>query len=111
MTVKFYTDKPSNLLAKFKEKIEIGNKKGGISGWTLKNGSFFHASSELKDAKLSAKIVTDAKYPHIEFHVIRSGESLVSIFSYKELHGNLIATFIEHFSSDFSSASIVSKMK
>ncbi|MEN5153731.1 hypothetical protein [Stenotrophomonas muris] len=109
MTVKFFTDKPSALLAKFKAKIEIGNGAGGISSWTFKDGAFYHKADELIDgAKVVAVALPSDKYPHLQFNVNRIGDKNVSTHCYTELHGNLIATFIKHFSKDFTSAGVLS---
>lgn len=112
MTVQFYTSDPAALLAKFKEKIKLGNKEGGISTWKFKDGDFYHVADQLIDgAKVNPNIITTGKSPSLEFRIHQIGDKSISVYCYKELHGNLVATFIEHFSQDFTSASVESAMR
>jgi hypothetical protein len=78
----------------------------------FKDGGFYHEADQLFDgAKVNPKVITDGKTPSLEFNINQIGDKTVSVYCYKELHGNIIATFIEHFSQDFTSASVESAMR
>lgn len=104
----FYTQSPEALLRAFKEKVALGNDEGGISTWTIdKDGHFIHSSPQLKDISyVSAKVINDGEEKNLRFSVYwRQGTTVKEQkYCYKELSGNLLATFVDHFSSQFTKA-------
>lgn len=111
MALKFYTKSPDALLNNFKAAIKKGNSDGGISTWFSKPGGFGHSSQQLKGKGLmKASVNTETDHPHLAFTCVKDDGDF-SNYAYRELHGNLLSTFIEHFSSQFTSANYIDRRK
>ncbi|WP_075677761.1 hypothetical protein [Stenotrophomonas sp. TD3] len=104
----FYSTSPDALLHAFKEKVALGNKEGGIATWTMdKDGDFIHSSPQLKDLGYARPtVVNDGKEKCLRFAIFWRNETTAKEqkLCYRELSGNLLATFIDHLSDQFSQA-------
>jgi len=107
--IKFYTKKPNALLQAFEAKIKKGSSEGGISGWKKSDsGDFTHVADRSKGvASFAAKVVTpEGSEAYLQF-ILSWGKDNAQAdidYAFKEMTGNLLATFIDHFSGDFSKA-------
>ncbi|EKT4101704.1 TPA: hypothetical protein ACGW13_001472 [Stenotrophomonas maltophilia] len=106
--LEFYTQSPEALLRAFKEKVDLGNEEGGISTWTVgRDGHFIHSSLQLKNiGYVSPKVINDGEEKKLRFSIYWRQETTAKEqqFCYKELSGNLLATFVDHFSNQFTKA-------
>lgn len=110
MKMYFYCDSPAVLVENFKEKISLGNKDGGISTWSVdKDGHFTHESKQISKRiclKATAREKTSKSDPALMFETMQYKDvsEEEKAFARKEIMGNILATFIDHFSDQFTSA-------
>lgn len=111
MALKFYTKSPDLLLSNFKAAIKKGNSEGGISTWFSKPEGFGHSAQQLNGKGLmQASVNTETERPYLQFTYVK-GDGVISTYAFRELHGNLLSTFIEHFSSQFTYANYIDRRK
>jgi hypothetical protein len=97
--LQFATDKPNELLQKFKRLINQKEKKGKIETWEEFEGGFRHTSEDWrKKGKFEAEISKDGK--SLDFFLKKAEDHYT--FSY--YHGHLLQAFIEHLNNDFQKA-------
>lgn len=96
MTIKFRSDNPQALLAKFKKLINQREADGKIKTWEEQDGGFVHTSEQGKGkGRFEASISVDGLY------LIFSLKKSANDFSYAYYHGHLLQAFIEHLSAGF----------
>ncbi|MBO1747553.1 hypothetical protein [Stenotrophomonas indicatrix] len=110
MKMYIYCDFPSELVGNFKKKISLGNKEGGISAWSVdKDGDFTHESKQISNriflrATVREKTSQSAAALIFEARQYLDVTEVDKAFARKEIMGNILATFIDHFSDQFTSA-------
>jgi len=108
MTIVFDCNDPKSILKSFKDKIALGNKTGGIASWEVdKDGDFIHLAEQIKNKAYLTYAINDSTRPfsitfNAKFYEKATPDE--RRFAYKEITGNILATFIEHFSGKFQSA-------
>ncbi|MCK9728527.1 hypothetical protein [Pseudomonas syringae] len=103
MAVTFFTKNPSALLKAFQGKITQEEAEGSITTWEItKSGCFTHKGKQYaRDAFFRAS-TDDGK---LVFNIIRPEGKGVGVRTYGYYHGHLIETFLNHFDTQFVSAS------
>jgi len=115
MTIYFECDNPLKLKKAFEDKAALGKSPGGISSWVVgSNGRITHVSSQFgKNGYLEASAFEEKGKKYLRF--ICGWPNGVSQedknFAFKELSGNILATFIEHFTGSFTRAIYVDGRK
>lgn len=107
MAIRFECSNPSRLLNQFKSKIALGNKSGGISTWKEdSDGDFTHVADQIAGKGYLVAHVTNAAPSSLSFYVkyYKNATTAERKLAFKELSGNLLATFIDHFGADFDQA-------
>lgn len=105
MAIKFFSSNPQALLDSFNAKINKSGKDG-ITTWELKQGQFGHKAPQLVDKGLIHPVVEATNEPfHLRFVVKEAKKDQgVSDYVYAELQGNILSTFAQHFSDQFTTA-------
>ncbi len=105
MAIKFFSANPQALLDSFNAKIKKSGKDG-ITTWELKQGKFGHKAPQLVDKGLMNPIVEATNKPFYLKFVVNEPkkDEGVSDYAYAELHGNILSTFAQHFSDQFTTA-------
>lgn len=105
MAIKFFTANPQALLDSFHEKIQKSGKEG-ITTWEVVGEDFAHKAPQLVDKGLLRPVVEATKKPFNLTFLVKGPEkdAGVSKYVYAELQGNILSTFAQHFSEQFTSA-------
>jgi len=105
MSVKFYTDRPGDLLKAFKDKINQKEQEGSITTWEITaSGYFTHKGKQYgRDAFFWGEARPQDGV--LLFKLIRPEGKNISSRAYAYYHGHLVETFLNHFDKLFTSAS------
>ncbi|MEC4337652.1 hypothetical protein VPH13_02795 [Stenotrophomonas pavanii] len=113
MTMFFKCSNPNQLRQAFVDKVNLGNKPGGIASWTIDaQGKITHVATQLEKAgDLITEVIEDTQGRWLAFNFKpRKGVNAKDAqFAFKELSGNILATFIEHFLGQFSEAKFLDR--
>ncbi|WP_438282311.1 hypothetical protein [Pseudomonas alabamensis] len=102
MAVDFITSTPSGLLSEFKKRINQEEQEGKITTWDLdSDGDITHKAEQWKR---KAWMRPQVKKDRLTFTVVNPQGREVPPEVYGFYHGHLVATFITHFGTKFSSA-------
>lgn len=108
MTMHFECDDPVKLKKAFEDKAALGKKPGGISAWIVgSDGKITHVSSQFGKhgyLKASTRESKGKKYLTFACGWPAGVSQEDKNFAYKELTGNILGTFIEHFTGSFTAA-------
>lgn len=103
MAVRFHTQTPKALLAKFDAAVKQKEAKGKIDTWEISDdGKYYTHTAERWTKKAWFKPSTSDNL--LTFNIIKPKNQNVTSSVYAYYHGHLIETFLNHFDADFTSA-------
>ena len=100
MSLQIYAYNPNKLIINLKKAIDEGN----IVTWSYdQDGDFSHTPAQwINQAWLRPKIYNDK----LEFNIIKPSNKTITSLVYAVYHGRFLETFLTHFDTDFTSATV-----